>query len=448
MFRKITSLAGVVHLGNCASRRLPLGLIFVVFIVMALPVFGASDNCLSVHGIANKMTSPIVTANYSPVATATSTVFTYTFSGYDAATPSVSGIPGLISYCVYPAQGFLPDAGIAINTSVPALPRGDNGASFVAKEAAKGSFSFDRSTGDPSNIDFNGTTYTMGTASWATGCVQDPTTLAYSCNTPTTQTIVLHINDSGQCGALYPNGDPDSPASGTCWVFPGGGGACLPGNPVCTPPVCNGDPACKSADIPESNGNTDSSGYPVVPLNTLLHIHYTYMIVNQPTNTFNMVFYPPTQKTQDINSGGGKDYFGCEQMPDPSGQPGSFVTGSLSFVSGWTFTLFPSNGNNCSQSRFQLVDPGPAPITLTPGQSVTFTVDMQTRKNKGGQQEFTSPGLHLLNSGFTVKWFQVDPNKPTGTTVCAGSNPPVTASSTTLCSFSTGINPLYVDAQQ
>jgi hypothetical protein len=30
---------------------------------------------------------------------------------------------------------------------------------------------------------------------------------------------------------------------------------------------------------------------------------------------------------------------------------------------------------------------------------------MMTRKNKGKNQEYTSLGLHFLNSGFTVKWF-------------------------------------------
>ena len=49
---------------------------------------------------------------------------------------------------------------------------------------------------------------------------------------------------------------------------------------------------------------------------------------------------------------------------------------------------------------------------------------MITRVNKGGNQEYTSCGLHLLNSGFTVKWIQSDDNL--------------------LHSFSTNITPIYV----
>ena len=50
--------------------------------------------------------------------------------------------------------------------------------------------------------------------------------------------------------------------------------------------------------------------------------------------------------------------------------------------------------------------------------------------NSGGNQEYTSCGQHLLNPGFTVKWFR-------------GNELPADS---VLHSFKTGIDPLYVYA--
>ena len=376
----------------------------------ASPAFSASDNCPSVNGIANMKTSAQVTATYAGSTDASgSTVFTYKFSGTGSIVP-VNGVPGLISYCVFPDKGNLPN-----DIDVDSSATGANGALFVPKMAAKGSFSFTRDGGNPSNIPLDGLTRTMGTATWNGKCTTDPNTGVQVCQ-PTAaekQTILLHINDAAECANLYgTSGD-------TCWVYPG--------NTPPNPPLCNGEPACKSAVIDLATGDFDANGYPIVPLGKLLHIKYTYVIVNQPGNTYNMIFNVPTQKTQDINAGGGKDYFGCEQIPDPDGAPGSFKTVSNYQSTGFTLTFFPSSGNNCAQSRFQLTAPGPSAIVLEPGQSVSFTVDMITRINKGGKQEFTSAGPHLLNSGFTVKWFQSNDNL--------------------MHSFTTGITPLYVNAQ-
>jgi hypothetical protein len=256
----------------------------------------------------------------------------------------VGGIPGLITYCVYPELGNTPDG------SIVASAIGANGDPFKGKLSAKGSFSFTRADGDPSNVPFDGNPYTMGTATWLNKCVTDPDTLVTVCSGPATQTILLHINDQTECSSLYGG------TSSTCWVYPGGGPP--------KPPACNGDPACKSAQIDEATGaftdcvvaGVDYGPCPVVPLNTLLHIHYTYEIVNQPTNTYNMIFNPPTPKTQDINSGGGKDYFGCEQTPDPNGGPGAWGTYNPFENTHFTLTFFQSSGT-CGQSRFQL---GPA----------------------------------------------------------------------------------------
>jgi hypothetical protein len=246
------------------------------------------------------------------------------------------------------------------------------------------------------------------------------------CTPPATDnpTIHLHINDPGECQSLY--GGTDT----TCWVYP---------TRVTPPPstACNGNVACKSADIAEATGDFDASGYPIVPMFTQLHIKYTYLIVNQPGSGVTMSFNPPTSKTQDINSGGGKDYFGCEQSPDQTtGTPGSFSPPSFTNYAGPGFTLnFTAGTGTCNQSRFTLV--ASSTITLNPGDSRTFTIDMVTRQNKSKNYEYTSAGPHLLNSGFTVKWFQSGPSP-----AC-----PAWKSTTTLCSYTTGVTPLYVDAQ-
>lgn len=383
---------------------------------LCAPSYAASDNCLAVNGIGNRPTSAILQATYTgSTDTSGNTTFTYTFFGLDPDTGSSGGVPGLISYCVYPAGGNLPTGGILVDAAAV----GTNGNLFDAKMAAKGSFSFTRNAGggNSSNIPFDGTNRTMGTAKWNGKCIIDLITSVTVCTTTATdkQTILLHINDQGECDKLYGAG-----GSNTCWVFP----TTLVNGP---PPLCNGEPACKSAVIDEATGAFDVNLYPIVPLNKLLHIHYTYVIVNQPTNTYNMAFNPPTSKTQDVNSGGGKDYFGCEQVPDDSGSPGAWGTFSPYQATPFKLTFFSSPGTNCSQSRFTMVAPGPAAITLMPGQSYSFTVDMQTRVNKGGKQEFTSAGPHILNSGFTVKWIQSDDKL--------------------LHSFTTGITPLYVNAQ-
>lgn len=373
------------------------------------PAFAMSDNCPSVKGIETRLASAEVSASYTQVIDPITkdAVFTYTFSSNPSVVSS-DGIPGLISYCVYPDKGNLPTK-IAVGSNAV----GADGSPFEAKMAAKGSFSFTRAKGNPTNIPLDGLTRTMGTATWSGNCTTDPITGAQACE-PTaadTQTILLHINDTAECTKLY------GTAGDTCWVYPGN-----------SPPprLCNGEPACKSADIDLATGQFDANGYPIVPLGQLLHIRYTYVIVNQPTNNYNMIFKVPTAKTQDINAGGGKDYFGCEQVPDPLGDPKTSPSTTFDYENtGMTLAFFPSAGNGCSQSRFQITAPGT--ITLTPGDSRSFTVDMITRVNSGGKQEFTSAGPHLLNSGFTVKWFQ--------------------SNDSLLHSFTTGITPIYVNAQ-
>jgi hypothetical protein len=71
-----------------------------------------------------------------------------------------------------------------------------------ASGSGSGFFDFERSDGNPDNLPFDGTTQTLGKASWESGTV------------PATQTILLHINDSVMCTAL------EGKATETCFVRP------------------------------------------------------------------------------------------------------------------------------------------------------------------------------------------------------------------------------------
>ncbi len=327
---------------------------------------------------------------------------TYTFQSPDQT--STNGVPGLIEYCIYPSQPPANPSSIVVDASL----KGADGSPWVtSSHKTQGYFSFERPNGDPTNLPYRATAYTIGTATWP---------LAPSCspgypgcpNAPTNQIILLHINDPVVCGAQN---------AATCFVYPG--------NTPPPPKLCLGAPACKEVTIDEARDDTNPA---TVPGNTLLHIHYTYTIVNNLPNNAYMLFKPPLPSTQDINTGGGKDYFGCEQVADPAGQPGAFPSSPiLDYQStGFTLTYTQGSGGGCPQNRFTVTAPkfGPT-ITLKPGESRSFKVDMVTRVNKGGKQEYTSCGLHLLNSGFTVKWIQSDDNL--------------------LHSYSTNINPISVN---
>lgn len=395
---------------GCRNSRTKLstwstGLLCVLALLLVLASIPAgAASCPSINAIGNFKTDNDVSASFS--LDANHGIATYLFTS--TAATVTDGVPGLITYCVYPNQPPGNPSSAAVDTGANGAV-GDNGQAFTTSFGSiQGFFAFTRADGNPSNIGFDGSTRTMGTATWpdAAGC--DPT-LGPCGTAPAVQTILLHINDPAACDALY-GGNP-----GTCFVLPGG-------TPPPPPPGCNGNPACKSVVIDEADVNDPLT----VPGNTLLHIHYTYVIVNQPTNTFNMIFRPPTPSTKDINTGGGKDYFGCEQKPDPAGTPGAWgdYPNYLGFLPGWDFNFKAGSGSGCPQSRFFLTAK-PNTIILTPGQSISFNVDMVTRVNKGGNQEFTSCGLHLLNSGFTVKWFQ--------------------SNDSLLHSFSTHVTPIYVN---
>jgi len=115
----------------------------------------------------------------------------------------------------------------------------------------------------------------------------------------------------------------------------------------------------------------------------LVHVHYTYMIVNQPTNKFNLNL---------IRGGDGDD----------------------------------DRHDACEPRRFHLQAPGTGAITLKPGQSASFKIDMITRMNDREQQRYLTCSMHLPVSGFTVKSIQSEDHK--------------------LHEFSTNTAPLFVTA--
>jgi hypothetical protein len=420
----------------------------IVIGLAAMPAYADSNRCVSVNGVlhGNFQTDPYLTAAFTgPVLDSNNnSTFTYTL-----ATPNDSatgGVPGLISYCVYPAQPPGNPTSTTPNTTTGSpmdsntQPFGDNGNAFVQHDSPVGSFSWSRAAGDPTNLDFNGATYTMGTATWdaSTSCGTAPCPAI----SPASQTILLHINDPSVCSSIYQT------TENTCWVYPNGT------NPPVNP-SCNGAPACKSADITDAAGNlygdtTDlcPPGQPcvIVPENTQLFIDYSYAIVNQASNPADLTMtfkYPPSKTGDGINNGGGKDYYGCEQQPDPNGFPGTPLSGSLTDTLSklWTLTLFAPTKGTCNQWRM-IVVPSASTNVLSrgnSGNSLSFDVNMETRPNVGQTKkgkvlyEYTSSGPHLLNSGFTVKWFQ---NIDAGANSCAGGQQSFTKANQQ-CSYST-----------
>src|SRR5712691_4518792 len=106
-----------------------------------------------------------------------------------------------MNYCVYP--GTAPDDGSIVVSAV-----GDNGGAWGHSTPAP-SFAFNRPIGNRSNVGLDGRLdYAMGTATWAAGA-------------PSSQKILLHINEFEECNALYPRGESEfDQSAGTCWVFP------------------------------------------------------------------------------------------------------------------------------------------------------------------------------------------------------------------------------------
>jgi hypothetical protein len=148
-----------------------------------------SNGCPATKTLAGLPTASNVAANF----TNSGSTSTYTFSSANETSTSL-GVPGLIKYCVYPTPSALPSS-----HTVAAV--GANGAPWVYSKGSN-NFAFVRPGGDKTNIPLDGKTITMGTATWGT--------------VPTSQTIILHINDPAVCQRLFP-----SSTTGTCFVKPG-----------------------------------------------------------------------------------------------------------------------------------------------------------------------------------------------------------------------------------
>ena len=161
----------------------------LVALIGAAPASADLNGCQPSQTIPNRLPSDLVGASFT---TSVNTA-TYTFDSLVDRNP-VNGVPGLIEYCIYP--GSQPPDSVTVSAT------GDNGSAWEDPPTFE-SFSFARPDGDPSNIGLDGTTTTMGTATWSGGVPQN-------------QIIVLHINDAEECDELY-GGDP-----GTCWVLPSG----------------------------------------------------------------------------------------------------------------------------------------------------------------------------------------------------------------------------------
>jgi hypothetical protein len=157
-----------------------------------------SNGCPASKTVGSLPTASNVGASFSN----NGNITTYEFSSLTNENP-VGGVPGLIKYCVYPSQVSQP-------TTINVSAFGDNGVKWLS---AKGSnnFAFVRPGGDKSNIGLDGTTTTMGTATWST--------------LPGSQTIILHINDPTVCQQLYPGS-----TTGTCFVKPSTGPVCDQGD--------------------------------------------------------------------------------------------------------------------------------------------------------------------------------------------------------------------------
>ena len=175
-----------------------------------------------------------------------------------------SGVPGLISYCVYPS-GTLP-----ANASPIAI--GADGSPFTLSTGVhQGYFAFQRANGNPSNLPFNGAANVLvGNATW-------------NASVPSGQSILLHINDPGVCQALY-GGNP-----GTCFVFP------TMGTTTCSVP--NHAPASLRIPLaPPVN---------VVPAGATLTASYEVEVANYtPADAGATVYVPAAKIVFPLNGGG------------------------------------------------------------------------------------------------------------------------------------------------
>lgn len=165
----------------------------------APPEGGDQGACPSSNSLKNYLAASNVGASFTNNGTNT----TYQFLSLTNENP-VGGVPGLIKYCVYPTPVSMPTAVNVLQA------KGANGTAWISS-VGRSNFNFGRPGGNSSNIPLDGKTTVMGTATWS--------------SLPTTQVILLHINDPDVCHRLYGSGSPD-----TCFVKPKPGAICNQGD--------------------------------------------------------------------------------------------------------------------------------------------------------------------------------------------------------------------------
>ncbi len=136
-------------------------------------------DCPLSQSLSDFATADNVSASFSNSGNTT----TYSFDSLRNENP-VGGVPGLVGYCVYP--------GSTQPTSITAQALGANGAAWLGATDTN-RFRFSRPDGNASNIPLDGTSTTMGTATFPGAA-------------PTSQTILLRIQDPAVCEALYGDG--------------------------------------------------------------------------------------------------------------------------------------------------------------------------------------------------------------------------------------------------
>lgn len=167
----------------------------LILFLLAVPAAKADETCPS-GDPTGKPVSNLVEAWTESSGTTT----TYKFKSVDSG--DYDGVPGLVEYCVYYPEGE--DPSVAVDETPNTGAEGADGTFFVdppSKVEKYEAFGFKRSGGNGSNIPFDGSTRTMGTATW-------PKTL------PAKQIVLLHINQEAECKRLGLNSE-------TCFVSPG-----------------------------------------------------------------------------------------------------------------------------------------------------------------------------------------------------------------------------------